>query len=135
MYYRLFSIAGMLLVLLLFTSCSSSKPQSLSLNDTTAAQWDKTVDNAIPQADRAARVKQLGYKLITISKNIMSDIDTLNAQTEALNKRYDARQSDLSAIIAHYRQKRDAAFKQYGKIVFAMRAEVSEQEWKELFND
>jgi hypothetical protein len=50
----------------------------------------------------------------------------------ALNENYNATQAEMQELVGDFRETRNARFAQYRDIIFAMRSEVSADEWKHL---
>jgi hypothetical protein len=119
------------LVFLLFVSCSSS-PKKVELTDETALEWNATVDKTIAEPERAAKLKQLGQQLIDVSSSIQQDVEAFNQKAMALNEKYDATHDELQQMIEKFSAQRNPKFAEYRDIVFAMRSEVSAEEWNAL---
>ena len=119
------------LVFLLFVSCSSS-PKNVELTDETTQEWNATVDKTITEPERAAKLKQLGQQMIDVSRSIQQDIETFNQKAMALNENYDATHDELQQLIDAFSAQRNPKFAEYCDIIFAMRSEVSAEEWKAL---
>ena len=119
------------LVLMLFVSCSSA-PQKVELTPEATQHWDTQVDEAIKDPERAAKLKQLGQQLIDVSSSIQKDIEVLNEQAMALHENHGATHDELQQLITKFSEKRDPKFNEYRDIIFAMRSEVSAEEWKAL---
>jgi hypothetical protein len=119
------------LVLLLFVSCSSS-PKNVELTDETTQEWNATVDKTITEPERAAKLKQLGQQMIDVSRSIQQDIETFNQKAMALNENYDATHDELQQLIDAFSAQRNPKFAEYRDIIFAMRSEVSAEEWRAL---
>ena len=112
-------------------SCASA-PRMVPTIRETASQWNADVDKQIPDAQRAGRLKQLGLQLIELQDSLSSDIAVLNEQAVALNANYGATRDEARQLVAGFFEKRTAALAQYRDVVFAMRREVSAEEWKAL---
>ena len=112
-------------------SCATQKAP-LMPNEGTLSQWDATVEKHIPDAKRAANLKRLGRQLADLADAITNDIDTLNEKAKALNEKYDATAEEARQLVVEYTKMRNPAFEQYRNIIFAMRGEVSAEEWKAL---
>ena len=119
------------LVLALFVSCSSS-PKKVELTDETTQEWNATVDKAIAEPERAAKLKQLGQQLIDVSRSIQQDVEAFNQKAMALNEDYDATHDEFQQMIDAFSAERNPKFAEYRDIIFAMRSEVSAEEWKVL---
>lgn len=119
------------LALLLFVSCSST-PKQVSLNDETTEHWNAAVEKTIAEPERAAKLKQLGQRLIDVSSSIQQDIEAIDQQVMALNENYDATHDELQQMLGEFSEKRNPKFAEYRDIIFAMRSEVSAEEWKAL---
>lgn len=112
-------------------SCSST-PEKVEISEATVAEWNATVDKTIQDPQRAAKLKDLGQQLIDVSEATEQDIDVLNRQFMALNENYNATEADMQELVGDFQETRNARFAQYRDIIFAMRREVSADEWKHL---
>jgi hypothetical protein len=130
-YRRATLLMSIVLALGFLVSCASA-PRMVPTIRETAAQWNADVDKQIPDAQRAGRLKQLGLQLIELQDSLSSDIAVLNEQAVALNANYGATRDDARQLVAGFFEKRTAALAQYRDVVFAMRREVSAEEWKAL---
>jgi DNA anti-recombination protein RmuC len=119
------------LVVALFVSCSSS-PNKVELTEETTEHWNAQVEETIKDPERSAKLKKLGQQLIDVSSAIQQDIETANQQLMALNENYDATHEELQKILGDFSEKRNPKFIEYRDIIFAMRSEVSAEEWKAL---
>jgi FtsZ-binding cell division protein ZapB len=126
-----FILALVPLVLALFVSCSSA-PEKVELTPETTQHWNATVEKTIAEPERAAKLKQLGQQLIDVSSSIQQDIEALNQQAMALHENYDATHEELQQLIGKFSEKRNPKFAEYRDIIFAMRKQVSAEEWKAL---
>ena len=121
------------LVVALFVSCSSS-PNKVELTEETTEHWNAQVEETIKDPERSAKLKKLGQQLIDVSSAIQQDIETTNQQLIALNENYDATHEELQKILGDFSEKRNPKFDEYRDIIFAMRSEVSAEEWKALID-
>lgn len=112
-------------------SCSST-PEKVEISEATVADWNATVDKTIQDPQRAAKLKDLGQQLIDVSEATEQDIEALNRQFMALNEDYDTTQEEMLELVGDFQGTRNARFAQYRDIIFAMRREVSADEWKHL---
>lgn len=119
------------LIVALFVSCSSS-PKKVELTEETSEHWNAQVEETIKDPERAAKLKKLGQQLIDVSSAIQQDIEAANKQLMALNENYDASHEEMQKILGHFSEKRNPKFIEYRDIIFAMRSEVSAEEWKAL---
>ena len=119
------------MVFMLFVSCSSA-PQKVELTPEATQHWDAQVDETIKDPDRATKLKQLGQQLIDVSSSLQEDIEVLNEQAMALHENHAATHEELEQLIASFSEKRQPKFAEYRDIIFAMRSEVSAEEWKAL---
>jgi len=119
------------LVFMLFVSCSSA-PKKVELTPETTQHWNVAVEKNIAEPERAAKLKQLGQQLIDVSSSIQKDIEVLNQQAIALHENHDATHEELQQLIGKFSEKRNPKFAEYRDIIFAMRSEVSSEEWKAL---
>ena len=112
-------------------SCASA-PRMVPTIRETASQWNADVDEHIPDAQRAGKLKQLGLQLIELQDSLSRDIAGLNEKAFELNANYGATNEEARQLVAVFFEKRNAALAQYRDVVFAMRREVSAEEWKAL---
>ena len=126
-----FFLALVPLMFWIVVSCSST-PKKVVLTEETVAHWNTTVEKTIKEPERAAKLKDLGQQLIDVAKSIEQDIETLNQNAMALNENYDANKEDFQQLVNEFVEKRNPKFDQYRDIIFAMRSEVSAEEWKHL---
>lgn len=120
------------LVLAVFVSCSSAPTTGLFAADEAGQDWNATVDGTINEPQRAAKLKQFGQQLIDVSSSIQQDIADFNQKTMALNENYDATHEEFQQLIDELSEKRTSKYTEYRDIIFAMRSEVSADEWKAL---
>lgn len=126
-----FLLALIPMVFWIVVSCSSA-PKSVALTDETVAQWNATVEKTIAEPQRAAKLKELGQQLIDVSKSIQQDVEALNQKGMVLNENYDTTKAEFQQAVGEFVEKRNPKFDQYRDIIFAMRSEVSADEWKAL---
>ena len=119
------------LAFLLFVSCSTS-PKKVELTDETTRHWNATVEKAIAEPERAAKLKQLGQQLIDVSSSIQQDVGAFNQQAMELNENHGATHDQLQQLIDEFSAKRNPKFAEYRDLIFAMRSEVNAEEWKAL---
>ena len=58
----------------------------------------------------------------------------LNEKAVALNANYESTREEERELMAAFFEKRNSALAQYRDIIFAMRREVSAEEWKALIH-
>lgn len=112
-------------------SCSSTK-ENFSISHYTPDKWSAVVDKAIPEQQRAAKVKQLGLRLLELASSATEDILDLSAKSVALNENYQSTREDLQKLFSKFVETRKMAFTEYREIIFSMRSEVSAEEWDKL---
>ncbi len=127
-----FMLALVPLVLALFVSCSSVPKTGLFDSDESTQDWNATVEQTIAEPQRAAKLKQLGKQLIDVSSSIQQDIAAFNQEAMALNEKYDATHEELKQLIDNLSEQRKPKYVEYRDLIFAMRSEVSADEWKAL---
>ena len=120
------------LVVAMFVSCSSTPNTGLFETDEAAKDWNATVDKTIKEPERAAEIKRLGQELIDVSGSIQQDIADFNKKAMALNENYDATHEELQQLIDDLVEKRNPKYAKYRDLIFAMRSEVSADEWEAL---
>jgi hypothetical protein len=123
--------ATMALAIGFLVSCAPATRMVPTISET-ASQWNADVDKHIPDAERAGRLKQLGLQLIELQDSLLSYIAVLNEQAVELNSNYGATKEETRQLVAVFFEKRNAALTQYRDVIFAMRREVSADEWKAL---
>ena len=126
-----FLLALIPMVFWIVVSCSSA-PKSVALTDETVAQWNAVVEKTIAEPQRAAKLKELGQQLIDVSKSIQQDVEALNQKGMVLNENYDTTKAEFQQAVGEFVEKRNPKFVRYRDIIFAMRSEVSADEWKAL---
>lgn len=131
-YRKATSLISIALAIGFLVSCASSPEKVPTLSDKTASQWNATVEKHIPDVQRAGNLKQLGQKLAALQESLSRDVIELNEKTVVLNMNYDATKEEARQLIADFSVKRNAALEKYRDIIFAMRREVSADEWKAL---
>ena len=119
------------LVFALFVSCSSS-PKKVELTEETTQHWNAQVEEVIKDPERAVKLKQLGQQLIDVSGSIQQNIETFNLRAMALHENYDAKHEELQQLMDELAETQKPKYAEYRDIIFAMRKEVNEEEWKSL---
>jgi len=112
-------------------SCSSA-PKKVELTEETVAHWNATVEKTITEPERAAKLKDLGQQLIDVSKSITQDVEAFNQKAMLLNENYATTNEELQQLVDEFSEKRNPKFTKYRDVIFAMRSEVSAEEWKHL---
>jgi hypothetical protein len=115
----------------MLVSCSSTSAK-LSPSQHTPDEWASVVDKTIPEQKRAAKVKQLGLQLIELADSATQHIEELSKKAAVLNEDYGASREELQKLFDEFVKTRKLAFTKYRDIVFAMRSEVSAEEWSKL---
>jgi len=119
------------LALWMVVSCSSA-PKKVSLTDETVADWNATVEKTISEPESTAKLKELGQQMIDVASSIQQDVEAFNQKAMLLNENYGATHEELQKMIDEFSEKRNPKFAEYRDIIFAMRSEVSPEEWKAL---
>lgn len=117
--------------LLLHLSCSSS-PDASSPSPHTAEEWSALVGKTIPDQQRAAKLQALGLELIALSDSIKAEVEQLSAQAVALNEEYSCTREEMQRVMDQFTEVRKRTLARYRDVVFAMRSQVNENEWKKL---
>ena len=117
--------------LLLNLSCSST-PKALSISPHTGDEWNALVRETIPDQERAAKVRDLGLQLVALSDSMKAEVDQLSAKAVALNENYSSTREEMQNVLAAFAVERNMILSKYREVVFAMRAQVNEKEWKKL---
>ena len=112
-------------------SCSSVSKKD-ALTDEIVADWNATVEKTISEPERAAKLKELGQQMIAVADSIQQDVEALNQKVMLLNEDYAATHEELQQMVDQFAEQRNPKFAEYRDIIFAMRSEVSPEEWKAL---
>jgi hypothetical protein len=119
------------LIFLMSLSCSSTSEQ-FSFSHNTVDEWNTLVDKTIPEQERALKVKKLGTKMIELAIEMTLEYENLDASFVKLNENYNTTREDVNKILGDFLETRKITFDNYRDVVFAMRSEVSAEEWKKL---
>ena len=119
------------LIFLMSVSCSSTSEQ-FSFSHDTVDEWNTLVDKTIPEQERALKVKKLGTKMIELANEMTLEYENLDASFVKLNENYNTTREDVNKILGDFLETRKITFDNYRDVVFAMRSEVSAEEWKKL---
>jgi hypothetical protein len=131
-YRRAMGWMSIVLAVGFLVSCASSPKTVPTFSEETAPQWNATVDKHIPDAKRAGKLKQFGLQLFELQDFLSRDIAGLNEKAVVLNANYGSTREEVRQLMADFFEKRNAALAQYRDVIFAMRREVSAEEWKAL---
>jgi len=115
----------------LVVACSSGS-EKLSLATSTSEEWAALVDKTIPETERATKVKQLGFRLLELADSASTDIMKLSENASSLGTNYQCTKEEWQNLFDEFTELRKANFAKYRDVLFAMRKEVNEKEWKEL---
>ncbi|WP_455211405.1 hypothetical protein [Kaarinaea lacus] len=115
----------------LVVACSSS-PKSPPSKDESITDWNARVDNLIADPQRAEKIKQLGQQFIELKNSMAKDFAQMNDKAAEFNANYDTTTDEALQFFQQFEQKRSDALAQYRDLIFAMRSEVSAEEWKAL---
>ena len=119
------------LIFLMSVSCSSTSEQ-FSFSHNTVDEWNTLVDKTIPEQERALKVKKLGTKMIELANEMTLEYENLDASFVKLNENYNTTREDVNKILGDFLETRKITFDNYRDVIFAMRSEVSAEEWKKL---
>jgi len=119
------------LIFLMSVSCSSTSEQ-FSFSHDTVDEWNTLVDKTIPEQERALKVKKLGTKMIELANEMTLEYENLDASFVKLNENYNTTREDVNKILGDFLETRKITFDNYRDVIFAMRSEVSAEEWKKL---
>jgi len=119
------------LIFLMSVSCSSTSEQ-FSFSHDTVDEWNTLVDKTIPEQERALKVKKLGTKMIELANELKLEYENLDASFVKLNENYNTTREDVNKILGDFLETRKITFDNYRDVIFAMRSEVSAEEWKKL---
>jgi hypothetical protein len=70
--------------------------------------------------------------LVELQNSTSRDIAGLNEKAAALNENYESTREEAQQLVAALFEKRNSALAQYRDIIFAMRREVSPEDWNAL---
>jgi hypothetical protein len=124
----------MVVVLAALAACSAP-PKTTPPGPISAASWDEVVEKHVHDAARAGRLKVLGRQLVDLQRELATDVAALNEQAVGLNANPGATKEQARAVLGAFEEKRRVAFARYRDIVFAMRAEVTPTEWRQIMKD
>jgi hypothetical protein len=119
------------IILSLIVTCSSTS-EKFSFSHSTTDEWNALVDKTIPEQDRAARVKKLGLQMIDLTNLMTDEYEKLDASLLKLNENYNTTREDAKKVLGDFLETRKTTFGQYRDVIFAIRSEVSAEEWKKL---
>jgi hypothetical protein len=119
------------LIFLMSVSCSSTSEQ-FSFSHDTVDEWNTLVDKTIPEQERALKVKKLGTKMIELANELTLEYENLDSSFVKLNENYNTTREDVNKILGDFLETRKITFDNYRDVIFAMRSEVSAEEWKKL---
>ena len=125
--YLLFAIGAVWVAV----SCSSGSDK-LSLSTHNSGEWAALVDKTILEPERATRVKQLGFRVLELADSASTDIMKLSENATSLSTNYQCTKEEWQKLFDEFTELRKANFAKYRDVLFAMRKEVNEKEWKEL---
>ena len=126
-------ILAIALALVLVVACSTS-PKSPPSKEETISDWNAKVDSLLADPQRAEKIKQLGQQFIELKNSMANDFAQMNVKAAELNANYGATADEALQFFKQFEQKRRDALAQYRDLIFAMRGEVSAEEWKTLIN-
>jgi hypothetical protein len=112
-------------------SCSSTQ-KALSVSPHTGDEWNALVRETIPDQERAAKVRELGLQLVALSDSMKAGVEQLSAKGVALNENYSSTREEMQSMLAEFAAERNRILSKYREVVFAMRGQVNEREWKKL---
>jgi hypothetical protein len=115
----------------LVVACSSGS-EKISLATSTSEEWAALVDKTIPETERASKVKELGFRLLELADSTSAEIMKLSNDAALLGERYQCTKEEWQKLFSDFTEVRKANFAKYRDVLFAMRKEVNEKEWKEL---
>ena len=112
-------------------SCSSSQ-EKFSLSHQTTDEWNALVDKTIPEQERAAKVKNLGHQMIDLANSMTEQIEKSSEKVTILNENYGTTKEELQNTLSEFVEIRNQTLHKYRDVIFAMRSEVSSEEWQKL---
>lgn len=115
----------------LIISCSSTSTQ-LSLSHNSADEWIALVEKTIPEQQRVEKVKKLGLEMIDLANTMSKQVEDMSKEATSLNENYETTKEEMQKVLSTSIEVRNATFSKYRDVVFAMRSEVTADEWKEL---
>ncbi|MBE9564031.1 MAG: hypothetical protein IMF17_02220, partial [Proteobacteria bacterium] len=77
---------------------------------------------------------QLGQQFLTLEHSMAGEFTEMNKKATALNANYNSTSDEALQLFKDFEQKRIDALNKYRDLMFAVRSEVSEKEWKVLIN-
>jgi predicted component of type VI protein secretion system len=124
---RLFKLI-LALVCMTLVACGKSVPTSAEAHADLAAK----VNKAIKDPARAQRVSERAGELLDQQQATATDLKSTIDRLAALNADYNATNDQYTALYNEYQSKRKAAQLNFKDGIFALRKDVSAEEWKEI---
>ena len=129
--FSIFGVAMRLLLLIIglaLVGCAKPPP---TLEQTRADVMGK-INKAVKDPTRAQHVSEMAGQLLDQQQSMAADLKSTLDQLAALNADYSASNDQYMALYSDYQSKRKAAQMKFKDGVFAVRKEVSVEEWKEI---
>ena len=90
------------------------------------------VEKTIPEQQRVEKVKKLGLEMIDLANTMSQQVEDMSKEATSLNENYETTKVEMQKVLSKSIEVRNATFAKYRDAVFAMRSEVTADEWKEL---
>jgi len=130
--WKVGAVLGFIVSALALNLSCSSTPKALSVSPHTGDEWNALVRETIPDQERAAKVRELGLQLVALSDSMKAGVEQLSAKGVALNENYSSTREEMQSMLAEFAAERNRILSKYREVVFAMRGQVNEREWKKL---
>ena len=114
---------------LVLTGCKSATPPTI---EQVRAQWTERANKVISDPARAKQIAGLGVKLVEDQRAVTAEMKSLGDQMAALNADYKTTTGDFMKAYDAYAAKKQQAMSEFKDGVFAIRKQVTADEWKEL---
>ena len=118
-----------ILVCLALAGCSKAPPPTI---EQAHADWSAKVHAAISDPVRAERVSALARQIVDEQRSLAADLESTAERLAVLNADYEASNEEFMAAYGDYEARRKAALMRLRKRIFAIRKEVSAEEWKAI---
>ena len=119
----------MVLMCLALGGCAKAPPPTI---DQVHADWSAKISKAITDPARAQQISAQASRLLDEQQSMAADLRSVVVQLTALNDDYGVSYDRYMEVYNGYQTKSKAAQMKFKDGIFALRAQVSAAEWKEI---
>ena len=116
------------LIFLALAGCAKAPPTIEQVH----ADLSAKISKAIQDPARARQISAQASRLLDEQQSMATDLKSVIAQLTALNGDYSVSYDRYVAVYNDYQSKRKTAQMKFKDGIFAIRAQVSAEEWKEM---